>query len=73
MKEKLKEFWSPMMEETNKWHYIVNIIGALGFIPAEFLSRRICGGGFWIFMLLLIIWWALVVLIFLTYRYLKSK
>lgn len=72
MKDKLKAFWAPMREEFNKEHVIINIIGALGFIPAEFLSREI-DGSFWLFMILLITWWALVVLIFLTYRYLKSK
>ncbi len=72
MKDKLKAFLAPMREEFNKEHVIINIIGFLGFIPAEYLSREI-GGSFWLFMILLITWWALVVLIFLTYRYLKSK
>jgi uncharacterized membrane protein len=74
MKDKLKKFWAPMREELNinKEHVIIDIIGALGIIPAEYLSREI-GGGFWLFMILLIIWWALVVLIFLTYRYLKAN
>ena len=72
MKDKLKAFWAPMRDEFNKEHAIINIIGALGFIPAEYLSREI-GGSFWLFMILIITWWALVVLIFLTYRYLKSE
>ena len=68
---KLKQFWAPMREEFNKEHVIINIMGALGFIPAEYLSRG-PGGGFGLFMLFLIIWWALVVLIYLAYRYLKN-
>ena len=72
MKEKLKAFWAPMREEFNKEHFIIPIIGSLGIIPAEYLSREI-GGSIWLFMILIITWWALVVLIFLTYRYLKSK
>ena len=59
MKDKLKKFWAPMTEEFTKKQIFVNIVGVMGFIPAEYLSR-------------LIIWWAVVVLIYLTYRYLKK-
>lgn len=45
MKDKLKAFWAPMREEFNKEHFIIPIIGSLGIIPAEYLSREI-GGGF---------------------------
>lgn len=72
MKDKLKKFWAPMTEEFTKKQIFVNIVGVMGFIPAEYLSRRV-GGGFWLFALFLIIWWAVVVLIYLTYRYLKNK
>lgn len=72
MKDKLKKFWAPMTEEFTKKQIFVNIVGAMGFIPAEYLSRWV-GGGFWLFALFLIIWWAVVVLIYLTYRYLKNK
>jgi hypothetical protein len=60
-----------MREEANKEHFIMNIMGALGIIPSGWVGRELDNLWFsWGFFLL---WWALVVLIYLTYRYLKNK
>ena len=68
---KLKQFCAPMREEFNKEHFIINIMGALGIIPSGWVGRELDNLWFsWGFFLL---WWALVVLIYLTYRYLKNK
>ena len=71
MKDKLKKFWAPMREEANKGHYIVTFIGALGAFPCGWIGREL--NNFWIYAGVFILWWALVVLIYLTYRYLKYK
>ena len=70
MSEKLKKFWAPMREEFNKEHLIVNIMGALGIIPCGWIGREL--DNLWISWGSFLLWWALVVLIYLTYRYLKN-
>ena len=71
MSEKLKKFWAPMREEFNKEHFIVNIMGALGIIPCGWIGREL--DNLWISWGAFLLWWALVVLIYLTYRYFKNK
>jgi hypothetical protein len=67
----LQQFWAPMREEFNKEHFIINIIGALGIIPSGWIGREL--DNLWISWGVFFLWWALVVLIYLTYRYLKNK
>ena len=71
MSEILKKFWAPMREEANKGHYIMNIIGALGIFPSGWIGRKL--NSLWISWGVFFLWWALVVLIYLTYRYLKNS
>ena len=70
MSDKLRKFWAPMREEFNKGHFIMNFVGSLGIIPCGWVSREL--DNFWIGSGVLILWWAAVVLIYLTYRYLKK-
>ena len=71
MKDKLKKFWEPMTVEMNKGHIIVNFIGSLGAFPAVMLARKVAT--IWVMFGIIILWWLLVVLIYLTYCYLKNK
>ncbi len=71
MSDKLKKFWAPMKEGFNKEHFIMNFMGALGIIPCGWISREL--DNLWVGFGVLILWWALVVLFYLTYRYLKNK
>ena len=71
MSDKLKKFWAPMREEFNKEHVIINIIGALGIFPSGLIGRQL--DNFWIYCGIFLLWWALVVLIYLAYRYFKNK
>ena len=71
MSDKLKKFWATMREEFNKEHFIINIMGALGIIPSGWIGREL--DNLWISWGVFFLWWALVVLIYLTYRYLKNK
>ena len=66
----LKQFWAPMREEFNKEHFIMNFMGALGIFPSGWIGREY--DNFWIYCGVFLLWWALVVLIYLTYRYLKK-
>ena len=70
MSDKLRKFWAPMREEFNKGHFIMNFVGSLGIIPCGWVSREL--DNFWIGSGVLILWWVAVVLIYLTYRYLKK-
>jgi len=67
---KIKQFWAPMREEYNKEHFILNIMGALGIIPSGWIGREL--DNLWISWGALLLWSVLVVLIYLTYRYLKK-
>ena len=67
----LQQFWAPMREEFNKEHFIMNFMGALGIFPSGWIGREY--GNFWIYCGVFLLWWALVVLIYLTYRYLKTN
>ena len=70
MEDRLKKFWAPMREEFNKGHFIMIILGSLSSFPCGWISREL--DNFWIGAGVLILWWVAVVLIYLTYRYLKK-
>ncbi len=67
----MKKFFEPLTEEFTKKQMVINIVGALGVLPASMLFHN--GYGLWIGLGALLLWWLLVLFVYLTYRYIKNK
>ena len=65
-----KEFFEPLRGEF-KWnpHGILNLIGALGIIPAIYLGRY--GDSLWLCLGASALWYYVVYIAYLTYQYKK--
>jgi hypothetical protein len=70
----MSNFWKPkQLQGEYKFfpHFILNLLGALGLMPAMNVTRST--GIFWIGAALFLLWYAVVYLTYLTYCYFKNK
>jgi hypothetical protein len=68
----MNSFWKPLKGEYKfNPNFILNLIGALGLMPAMYVTRLT--GIFWIGAVLFLLWYAVVYLTYLTYCYFKNK
>ena len=64
-----KKFWAPVYEEMRKEQIWVNIIGALGILPAGYIGKTT--DSFLVFMGIIVLWYILVFFFYLIYMYNK--
>ena len=64
-----KKFWAPVHEEMHKEQIWVNIIGALGVLPAGYIGKMT--DSFLVYMGIIVLWYFLFFFLYLIYMYNK--